>query len=198
MAEELREARVAAGLSQAAVASAARMDRGHYCRVEAAEASALTIRDAARLGAVLGLDLVARLYPGGSPLRDAAHVSKLARVQAAIGPPLRWRTEVPLPRTTDHFEPRAWDATIVGGGERTTIELEMRLRDGQAVERRLALKRRDDPPDRFLLIVAATRTNRRALADGAGLFPDLPRLRTANVLAALARGEHPPTGLMLL
>jgi len=83
-------------------------------------------------------------------------------------------------------------------GGRTTVELEMRIRDGQAVERRIALKRRDDPSDVFLLVLAATRTNRELMWSQPSLFADLPRLRTANVLAALRRGEHRPTGLVLL
>ncbi len=74
----------------------------------------------------------------------------------------------------------------------------MRLRDGQAAERRINLKRRDDPTDQFLLLVADTRTNRRVLAEYPDLFADLPRLRQSNVIAALQAGRHPPTGLALV
>jgi hypothetical protein len=87
---------------------------------------------------------------------------------------------------------------ILGLGLRTAIELEMRLRDAQALERRLALKRQDDPTDRFVLVIADTRTNRRILREPRDLFADLPRLRPSGVLRALAAGRHPPTGLMLL
>jgi hypothetical protein len=62
----------------------------------------------------------------------------------------------------------------------------------------MTLKRRDDPPDHFVLLIAATRRNREVLRDHPELFSDLPRLRTANVLGALREGRHPPTGLMLL
>jgi hypothetical protein len=64
------------------------------------------------------------------------------------------------------------------------IELEMRLRDVQAVRRRHELKRRDDPPDHFMLLIADTRHNRRALAEVADLFAELPRLRPSVVRAA--------------
>jgi hypothetical protein len=74
----------------------------------------------------------------------------------------------------------------------------MRPRDGQAVARRVALKRRDDPTDAFVLAIADTRANRRALRDHPELFADLPRLKTADVYAALEAGCHPPTGLVFV
>lgn len=81
---------------------------------------------------------------------------------------------------------------------RTAVELEMRLRDGQAAERRINLKRRDDPTDRFLLLVADTRTNRRVLAEHPDLFLELERVRLPVVIRALEAGEHPPTGLVMI
>ena len=47
----------------------------------------------------------------------------------------------------------------------------------------------------FVLLVAATKHNRRVLAGNPGLFPDLPRLRPSAVLRPLEVGRHPPTGL---
>ena len=93
---------------------------------------------------------------------------------------------------------RAWDGMLFGRGERTALELEMRLYDAQAVERRVELKRRDDPTEHFLLLIAATRTNRRVLAAFPGLFVDLPRLKLAAIRAALAAGRHPGTGMVLV
>jgi len=74
----------------------------------------------------------------------------------------------------------------------------MRLRDAQAVERRIGLKLRDDPPDHFLLLIADTRHNCRMLAAYPGLFADLPRLRPAAVFRVLEAGSHPPTGLLFI
>jgi hypothetical protein len=74
----------------------------------------------------------------------------------------------------------------------------MRLRDVQALLRRIALKRRDDPTQGFLLLIADTRGNRRILAEFAALFVDLPRLRPTIVRAALAAGHHPGTGIVLV
>jgi hypothetical protein len=47
-------------------------------------------------------------------------------------------------------------------------------------------------------VVADTKHNRRVLAEFADLLADLPRLRTANALAALRAGRHPGTGHILL
>ncbi|MEO6349652.1 MAG: hypothetical protein ABIP53_03285 [Candidatus Limnocylindrales bacterium] len=67
----------------------------------------------------------------------------------------------------------------------------------QATTRRHNEKRRDDPIDHFLLVVADTRHNRRVMAEFASLLGDLPRLRTATVLQLLQDGKHPPTGWIL-
>jgi hypothetical protein len=78
------------------------------------------------------------------------------------------------------------------------VELEMRLRDIQATERRLALKRRDDATEHFLLAIADTRSNRSILGEFEGAFGTLARLRKRDVLMALGAGRHPPTGLVLI
>ena len=106
--------------------------------------------EAARIGAVLGLDVSVRAYPGAGPLRDQAHVARLARFLQPVGRPLRAVHEVPLPTRAGVLEQRAWDAVLIGDGRRTAIEVEMRIRDVQALERRIAMKRRDDPTDEFL------------------------------------------------
>jgi hypothetical protein len=100
-----------------------------------------------------------------------------------------------MPDRVDH---RAWDAMVFGDSRRTAVELEMRIRDAQAVERRIGLKRRDDPPDGFMLLVADTRANRHLLTELPGLFAELPRLRTATVLRLLEVGRHPPSGIVLI
>ncbi|HKB27811.1 MAG TPA: helix-turn-helix transcriptional regulator [Candidatus Limnocylindrales bacterium] len=198
--DEVRQKRVEVGLSQASVARAAGFSRSTLSRIEAGERRGTSIDEVSAVAEVLGLDLVVRLYPGGDPIRDAAQVTKLARILETAAPPLVCRTEVPLPASTEHPERRAWDAVLTIPGARAAraaIEVEMRLGDAQATERRLALKRRDDPVDRFLLVVADTRHNQRVLADHPALFPELERLRRSQVLGTLGRGELPPDGLVL-
>jgi transcriptional regulator with XRE-family HTH domain len=196
--EELRDQRLALGLSQRVVAEGAQISRARLSRIEGGKVPGLPIVEASQIAATLGLDLVVRVYPGAEPLRDAAHSERLMRLLKQARTPLSYQLEVPLPALPDRPEQRAWDAVIRGGGARTAVELEMRLRDGQALERRINLKRRDDPTEAFILLVADTRTNRRILAEGTDLFGDLPRLRPSRVHAALNAGEIPPSGILLV
>ncbi len=196
--DELRQKREEVGLSQAVIGSAAGISRSTLSRIEAGSRAGTSIDELMSVAAALGLDVVVRLYAGGDPLRDAAQVKKLARILVAAASPIVCRTEVPLPASTEHPERRAWDAVSSKSGVRAAIEVEMRLGDAQATERRLALKRRDDPVDHFLLVVADTRHNRRVLTEHPALFPDLVRFGPSLVLHPLENGELPPSGLVLL
>lgn len=195
--QQLLERRLELGLSQDHVARAARISRSRYGRIERGELAA-TVLELDRLAAVLGLDLSIRFHPGGPAVRDAPQSTRLMRFLAHVGPPLHFRVEMGLPRRDGQFEQRAWDAMLFGHAERTAIELEMRIHDAQAMRRRHGLKRRDDPTERFLLLVADTRHNRRVLAEFATLFKDLPRLRPSDVYLALEAGHHPATGLLFV
>ena len=149
--------------------------------------------------AVLGLDLTLRAYPAGDPIRDRAQLALLERLRVRVHPSLRWRPEVPLPIEGDL---RAWDAEIRGRRPqswRARIEAETRIADGQALERKLALKLRDDPGGHLILLVADTRTNRRTIAAlGPGLRAMLP-LGAREILGALDAGLEPPgSGIVLM
>ncbi len=83
-------------------------------------------------------------------------------------------------------------------GRSIGVEAETRLRDLQALQRRLALKMRDGRIDTLILLLADTRANRRLLrANGAALaagFPE-PGRRTLELLAA---GAHPGGSAVVL
>lgn len=198
VAQEFRTARMTLGISQRTVANAAKISRSAYGRIERAELLTLSLMIGARIAAVLGLDLFIALYPGPRALRDQGQADMIKELAAHIGTPLRYRADVPLPSRPESRELRAWDLVTTGAGERSAFEFETRLYDAQAQTRRTNLKRRDDPPDHFVLVVADTEHNRRVLREYAELFADLPRLRTANVIKLLRAGQHPPTGLMVL
>ncbi len=195
---EFRHARIRAGISQQELGRRLGMSADKVWKIEHERQPSLSITDACAMGALLGLDVAARLYPNGASVRDAGQARRLVRLLGNVGPPLTYRTDVPLPRRDDVPDLRAWDAVIFGSGDRTAVELESRLTDMQATTRRHNLKRRDDPIEHFLLVVADTRHNRRVLAEFADLLADLPRLRTATVLKMLRGGQHPPSGLVLL
>ena len=150
-----------------------------------------TLDELARFGAVVGLDVRLKAYPGGDAVRDVGQQRLLERLRRDIHPRLRWRTEVPLVTSGDL---RAWDAVIGGRGWAVAVEAETVLIDLQALERRLELKRRDDAGriDHLVLLVADTRRNRATLASAPAAFAALPA-RTRDVLGALRAGDRPPS-----
>ena len=192
---EIRQARLAGGLSQRAVGHAVGLSYSQVGRIERAVHPTVSVAQLARIASVVGLDLSVRFYPGPTPLRDAAHLALIARFRARLSPNLMIRTEVPLPLAGDQ---RAWDAVIAGAGEPIAVEAETRLADVQAVERRIALKLRDSGLSRVILVVAATRTNSRIVREAAPslelTFPVPGRL----TLRALAAARDPGGSSLIL
>jgi transcriptional regulator with XRE-family HTH domain len=194
---ELRQARTDHGLSQSAVARAAGISASQVSRVERAQARCLSIRQAARLLSVVGLELSARAYPGGRPIRDVAHRALLDRLRARVPPGVRWRFEVPVGGPGDG---RAWDAVLRFGDGSVAVEAETRPRDVQALQRRLTTKLRDDPEvSAVILLLSATRHNRALVKEhGDALRAALPGSADA-ILRTIAAGRHPGgSGIVLL
>lgn len=154
----------------------------------------------AQLYALVGLDLSARGFPSGHPIRDAGHVALLGRFQARLGPGLRWRTEVPLGGASVEgpHDFRAWDAVVSGVGWAIGVEAETHVRDLQALERRLALKQRDGAMSLVILVLADTR-HHRELMSGPGMrlrsaFPTTARA----ALRSLGQAEPPGSNAVVL
>jgi len=184
---EVRAARRMAGVSQDAVGAAVGLSGSEVGRIERGEAPWLTIVHASRLFAAVGLRFWARAYPGGSPLRDAAHSRLLARFEARLPAHVRCTREWPIPLPDDF---RAIDLLLIGLPRRTGVEAETALTDEQALTRELAGKRTDAQLERMLLLVQESRRNREALAAASGLRRAFP-LTTRAVLTALAAGRDP-------
>lgn len=182
--QELRDARLDRSLSVDAVATALNMSNAEVSRIERALSPRVPLVTLARMAAAVGLDLSARLFPGATPLRDAAQVELLSDFRATLHRSLRWATEVPLPIAGDQ---RAWDAAVSGPDWCFGVEAETLPRDAQALIRRLQLKLRDGGLDGVLLVLRHTRRTREFLhasADElAGAFP-VPGRRASELLAA--------------
>jgi transcriptional regulator with XRE-family HTH domain len=184
--EELHRARFAAGLSQVEVGRALGASHTTVGRLERGAVPGVSLVLLSRALAVVGLELGARAFPVGSPLRDRAHSELLERLRVRLHPTLGWRTEVPFPNPGDR---RAWDASISVTGSRIGVEAETRPRDGQELERRLALKRRDGGMDALILLLADTRSNRELIRDRAASLTAAFPVHARTALAALAAGR---------
>jgi transcriptional regulator with XRE-family HTH domain len=194
---ELRRARLEHGLSQDSVARVARTSRAQVSRIERSTVAELSILQASRLLAVVGLELGAHAYPAGQPIRDGAHLALIERLRRSVHPDVAWHFEVPIGLPGDQ---RAWDAVLSIGTARVAVEVETRLRDIQAVQRRISLKRRDDRDvSAVVLLLSNTRNNRNAVrAYGDSLKADFP-VDARRMLGELAAGRHPGgSGVVLL
>lgn len=183
---ELREARLARGLSQKLVANVAGVSQGQLSEVERGTYPTAPLGTFVRVAAALGLDLSVRTFPGGEPIRDKAHVALLQRFRKAVGESWQWAAEVPLPIPGDR---RAWDRTMRRPGTFIGVEGEMRPTDMQELQRRIALKKRDGQVDRLILVLADTEWCRRLirLNDVETTFPVSGKV----ALRALAEGRDP-------
>jgi transcriptional regulator with XRE-family HTH domain len=190
---EIRAARVSRGLSQATIARAAQLTQSQVSRIERARYPGVTLDALARLATAVGLELSVRLYPGGEPIRDKAHLALLARFRKAVGESWTWAAEVPLPIPGDK---RAWDRVLRGAGFVIGVEAETRPTDLQEVQRRIALKKRDGQVDRVVLVLAASEWNRRLvrLNDLEGAFPIPGKV----ALKSLAEGRDPGGDAVIL
>jgi transcriptional regulator with XRE-family HTH domain len=190
---ELRRARVSHGLSQQIVAAASGVQQAEVSRIETGRRPGATIRTLARLATAVGLELTVRLFSGGEPIRDKAHIALLARFRQAIGEWWTWAAEVPLPIPGDK---RAWDRVLRGAGVVIGVEGETRPTDMQELQRRLALKKRDGGVDRLILVMPNSEWCRRLvrLNDLQGAFPIPGRF----ALKALAEGRDPRGDAVIL
>ncbi len=167
------------------------MSYSNVGRIERAALPSATVTQLARIGAVVGLDVRVRTYPGPTPLRDAAQIALFERLRARLAPALVMRTEVPLKIEGDL---RAWDAVIAGfepAAAPLHAEGETRLYDAQAQLRRIALKARDSGVDTVLLVLADTPRNRAAVRAAGPIIGEVYPIPPRVALACLTGGRHP-------
>jgi transcriptional regulator with XRE-family HTH domain len=185
--EQLRLARLEAGLSTRSVGRAVGISHTHVRRIELGLVASIDIDQLSRIAAAVGCELSVNVHAAGPPVRDKAHLALLARFAARLHRAIRWQTEVPIPIPGDL---RSADAVANGHAFDATVEAETRLGDVQATERKLRAKQRDLGTTRAILLVADTRHNRTVIADVPDLRAQFP-MGTRACLAALARGEDP-------
>lgn len=182
-----RLARRSLGLSQAFVARLADISQALYSRIERGKADAGIVVLSA-IGDILGLELTAKLWPAGAPVRDAGHVRLLNRLKLRMPSTFRWRTEIPIPIAGDL---RSIDAMIVVPRLAVGFELESRLVDAQALVRRVVLKQRDADLACMIIVLPDTLANRQAAAGAEATLRGSFPLESRAILAALREGNVP-------
>ena len=158
---EIRAARTGRGLSLRIVGAATGLSESVVSRIERGLSVRVSVYDLARLHAVVGLELSVRSYPGGQPIRDAAHVALLADFRLGLHRSIKWSTEVPMPILQDA---RAWDGFLQSTGWRYGVEAETAPNDSQALIRRVQQKQRDSQVDGVMLVLRPTRQTLEFLA----------------------------------
>lgn len=200
LAAQLREARQLAGLSQKTLADALGCSQAEISRRESLDLQDLGIVALAEMAAVLGLDLRASLYPQGQPIRDKGHQALINRLLAMMSPLWHHTAELPFPGPGD---PRWWDVVLklVTNQARQVVgvEAETRIRDHQALVRRVHGRQTQGGTDVVLLLLSDSAANRPLVDDLRGaLGPDWATAPRA-LLAALRSGRPlPSSGVILL
>jgi transcriptional regulator with XRE-family HTH domain len=185
---EFRLARLSGGMRQADVARAARTSTARVSRVERGLVRSVRYSQLAALAGAVGLKLHLRAYPAGRRVLDAPQLGLLAELRMRAHASWSWETEVPIPIEGDL---RAADARSTAGSCSVIYELWTRLSDFQAQTRAAQLKQRDLHATRLIIVLRASRANRRAFAEARDAALVAFPLATRAVLAALARGRDP-------
>ena len=192
---EVRNRRRRAGMSQKSLGAAVGLSQAEVARVERGASPWLTIVNASSILSALGLRLSLRVYPSGSPLRDAGHLRLLSDFEARLPASIERRREWPIPGDT---RGRAIDLVLVGLPITVGVEAEMVLTDLQELERELNLKQVDARLRRMILLIRGSRRNREILRSTGSLHRAFP-VSMRSVLAALAAGRDPGgNGIVIL
>lgn len=194
MGRELRLARRMAGMRQTDVARLLGTSTSRVCRVEHGQIATLNLESLARHAAVIGLKPYLKLFPLARHLLDRPQLELLGRFRSRLHSSWSWATEVPIPRQGDL---RSCDCVIRIPECTILVEAYTRFADFQAQTASAMRKKRDLPADRVVILVAATRANRNAVAEAAAVAAGSYSLASRVTLRALADGTDPETDSIL-
>jgi transcriptional regulator with XRE-family HTH domain len=194
--QEIRDARRSAGVAQRVLAERAGVSRTQLGRLERGELKDPSLALVCQVARAAGFSASLKLYPDGARLRDVGQLRVLDRFDRVVAPPLRITREVQLPIAADL---RAWDERLTDGRNTASVECEVHLRDIQAVERRIAIKQRDDPrAGVVILLLADTAHNRRVLAEHREALRAQFPLDGGAIVRAVRAGRIPNAGGIVL
>lgn len=195
---EIRTARVSRGLTIANVAAAVGLSPSQVSRIERVVHPSVTVVQLARVGAVVGLDVRIRAYPGPAATRDTGQLKLMHAFRERLHPDLHMRLEVPVAPG----DQRAWDAVLShfvdSPGSFVPTEFDSVIVDFQAQLRRMTLKCADAGCERLLWVVAATRRNRTAIRAVRTLVTDTFPVSSRTALRALREARSPDGSSLIL
>jgi transcriptional regulator with XRE-family HTH domain len=193
----IRDQRVGLGLSQQSVAVRLGCSQSHYSRFESgADPQTVRIVRVAEVAALLGLELSVRLHPAGVAMRDAGHQALIRRLRGLLHASFAVRAEVHFPGPGD---PRVWDLVMRHGDVLIGVEAETRIRDLQALVRRVRGRERDGGVDQILLLLSDSRFNRRLADELRVALGEQFKASPRRLLTALREGRPlPGSGVLLL
>jgi transcriptional regulator with XRE-family HTH domain len=194
--EQLREARLAAGLTLAQVARKVGSSAAEISRIEHGRVRSLRLDRLAAHAAAVGLRMSGPgLFPLGAAIRDAAQIRYLKPFLARVA--ASWARSLEAPVGPGDL--RAVDVLLVGAGCRIAVEVITRLRDIQAQVRAAIVKQQAIGADWLVLVIADTNANRRALREAMPVLAATFPLDSRRTMAALAAGRDPgANGIVLL
>jgi transcriptional regulator with XRE-family HTH domain len=194
--EEIRDIRLRAGLSQAALARAIGVARSVICRLEQGD-PAVAVRIRARAAAALGGDFRVAVYPGGAPLiHDAAHARLVEALLRRCDPRWRVTVEAPVPGPGH----RSTDVRLDSRSDVVLMEIETHIRALEAIIREGAGKREAfaaELPDRRIqtvIVLPPTRHHRALVASHPWIVAAAFPASSEALVAALADAGSPWPG----
>jgi transcriptional regulator with XRE-family HTH domain len=179
---------LAAGLTQRAVARAAKISQPRISHFERSTARGASLAELSVVARAVGLKVAVTCHPVLDALRDSAQRRLIEVLCLRLPSVVGWKTEVPIPLPGDR---RAVDAVLSVGSVRIAVEAWTRLDDLQAQTRAAQLKRRDIGAQRLVMLVADSAHNRSAVRAGRQTLLATFPLGTRAVLAALSAGRDP-------
>jgi transcriptional regulator with XRE-family HTH domain len=189
--DELRNARLGGGLTQAEVAQLVGVTKAQMSRLEAGQIQKVTVERLSEVASVLGYEVSLGLHPIGDPVRDKGQVAIGRRFDAILSDAWRVTNETLLPGSG---EQRAWDKLLrllaASPPYLVGIDIETRVRDIQALTRRTRLRERDGMVDAILIVLSDSANNRRLVDELRKSLGPAYSTSPRRTLAALRSGQR--------
>jgi len=193
----LRDERIGLEVSQRFLAGQLGCSQSEYSRLESgAQPETVRLVRLAEVAALLGLELSLGLHPAGHPIRDKGQLALIRRFRAELPAAFDVRAEVPFPAPGD---PRVWDLVLRLDDVLIGVEAETRVRDMQALVRRMRGRERDGGVDVVLLVLSDSRLNRRLVGELRTALGEGWESSQRRVFGALRTGQVAPgSGVQLV